>query len=77
MTAYNEDEFYQFAKLNNQNTQSIPLNNQCNKVVIGDFQLLKILGKGSFGKVMLVEHQETKKLYAMKVLLKSSIKNER
>jgi hypothetical protein len=37
------------------------------KVSIDDFDLLKVLGKGSFGKVMLVRHTETSQIYALKV----------
>ena len=38
-----------------------------------DFDLLKVLGCGAFGKVMLVVHKETKKPYAMKALKKKNI----
>jgi serum/glucocorticoid-regulated kinase 2 len=40
---------------------------------IDDFQLLKVLGKGSFGKVMLVRKIDdpAKTLYAMKTLRKA------
>uniref|UniRef100_A0A8C4PXZ6 Uncharacterized protein n=1 Tax=Eptatretus burgeri TaxID=7764 RepID=A0A8C4PXZ6_EPTBU len=38
-----------------------------------DFDLLKILGKGSFGKVLLGRHKSSGKFYAIKVLQKSSI----
>ncbi|XP_065176771.1 serine/threonine-protein kinase Sgk2-like [Sycon ciliatum] len=42
-------------------------------VTINDFKLLKVIGKGSFGKVLLAEHKATDKHYAIKVLRKDSI----
>ncbi len=38
------------------------------------FQLLKVLGKGAFGKVYLVRHKETSALFAMKVLNKMEVR---
>mmetsp|Transcript_20516 Transcript_20516/g.28667 ORF Transcript_20516/g.28667 Transcript_20516/m.28667 type:complete len:534 (-) Transcript_20516:362-1963(-) len=42
-------------------------------VSLEDFSLLKVIGKGSFGKVMLVRKLDTKKVYAMKVLHKANV----
>eukprot|EP00124_Ichthyophonus_hoferi_P004975 Ihof_evm2s629 gene=Ihof_evmTU2s629 len=39
-----------------------------------DFHLLKVIGKGSFGKVLLARHIKTSLVYAIKVLSKASIK---
>jgi len=43
------------------------------KVCLEDFDLLKVLGEGSFGKVFLVRKKDNKRLYAMKVLRKEYI----
>jgi len=38
-----------------------------------DFEIRKMIGKGTFGKVFLVEHCVTRKLFAMKVIRKDII----
>jgi len=43
---------------------------------IKDFESLKVLGTGTYGKVMLVRHKISRKLYAMKVLKISVIKEK-
>ncbi|CAO3645811.1 unnamed protein product [Mucor hiemalis] len=43
------------------------------KVSLDDFEVLKLLGRGAYGKVMLCRHNESGKLYAMKVLKKASL----
>ena len=43
------------------------------RVSLHDFTLLKVVGKGSFGKVMQVRKRDSKRVYAMKVLHKSNI----
>jgi len=44
---------------------------------VNQFQILKDLGKGSFGKVKLVKHRETGELFAMKVLNKAVLRKKR
>ncbi|TPX47866.1 hypothetical protein SeLEV6574_g02424 [Synchytrium endobioticum] len=40
---------------------------------IEEFELLKVIGKGSFGKVMQVRKKDTNRIYAMKIIRKSHI----
>ncbi|CAO3642290.1 unnamed protein product [Mucor hiemalis] len=42
-------------------------------ISIDSFDLLKVIGKGSFGKVYVVRKKNTNRIYAMKVLRKSQI----
>eukprot|EP00004_Rigifila_ramosa_P024512 TRINITY_DN712_c0_g1_i1.p1 TRINITY_DN712_c0_g1~~TRINITY_DN712_c0_g1_i1.p1 ORF type:complete len:486 (+),score=129.97 TRINITY_DN712_c0_g1_i1:59-1459(+) len=43
------------------------------KISMDDFETLKVLGKGGFGKVMLVKKKDTDRLYAMKVIRKEHV----
>jgi len=60
---------------NHRSNHSNSLNHQNNNKKVGpeDFQTLKLIGKGGFGRVLLVRKYSDKKVYAMKVLNKSSI----
>ncbi len=44
------------------------------KLTFHDFEKLKVLGKGSFGEVLLVKLKANNKYYAMKILTKKSVK---
>jgi serum/glucocorticoid-regulated kinase 3 len=46
---------------------------KCKNVNLDSFQLIKVIGKGSFGKVLLVQKKEEGGIYAMKVLNKQNI----
>ncbi|XP_059351021.1 cAMP-dependent protein kinase catalytic subunit 1 isoform X2 [Daphnia carinata] len=48
-------------------------NQSQNTACLDDFDRIKTLGTGSFGRVMLVQHKSTKKYYAMKILDKQKV----
>jgi len=43
-------------------------------ISLDDITLLSVLGQGTFGKVKLVQHKETKMTYALKILQKAHVK---
>lgn len=47
--------------------------NRAGKLNIEDFELLKVVGKGSFGKVMQVRKKDTSRIYALKTIRKAHI----
>ena len=47
--------------------------NRAGKLTIEDFELLKVVGKGSFGKVMQVRKKDTNRIYALKTIRKAHI----
>ncbi|KAI8372076.1 kinase-like domain-containing protein [Choanephora cucurbitarum] len=53
--------------------KTTPTANAHRKVCLDDFEILKLLGRGAYGKVMLCRHKDSGILYAMKVLKKASL----
>lgn len=47
--------------------------NPTNTACLDDFERIKTLGTGSFGRVMIVQHKPTKDYYAMKILDKQKV----
>lgn len=47
------------------------------QVTLDDFELLAVLGRGGFGKVMQVRHKGSGIIYAMKILKKSELRRRR
>ncbi|KAF2403432.1 serine/threonine-protein kinase gad8 [Trichodelitschia bisporula] len=47
--------------------------NRQSSLKIEDFELLKVVGKGSFGKVMQVQKKDTHRIYALKTIRKAHI----
>ena len=43
------------------------------QVTVRNFRPTTVIGKGSYGKVLLVEKKDTKKMYALKILKKGEI----
>ena len=43
------------------------------KVTLNDFKIIRVIGRGTFGKVCLVQYKATKKYYAMKIMKKNVI----
>ncbi|EHK96534.1 putative Serine/threonine-protein kinase gad8 [Glarea lozoyensis 74030] len=49
------------------------IENRTRSLKIEDFDLLKVVGKGSFGKVMQVKKKDTQRIYALKTIRKAHI----
>lgn len=60
-------------QLQQQHTQSQTHAPKREKVKLEDFVMIKVIGKGSFGKVLLVRKRDTGLIFAMKVLRKENI----
>lgn len=48
-------------------------NKKNKETALEDFKIVKMIGKGTFGKVYLVQHNQTEQLYAMKCIRKDII----
>jgi hypothetical protein len=62
-----------FSRMSEEETYKAEAAAKRDKVNIDDFELVRVIGKGSFGKVTLVRKKADNKLYAMKVLAKQNI----
>ncbi|KFY50494.1 hypothetical protein V495_00210 [Pseudogymnoascus sp. VKM F-4514 (FW-929)] len=49
------------------------IENRQRALTTDDFELLKVVGKGSFGKVMMVKKKDTSRIYALKTIRKAHI----
>lgn len=55
------------------NRETIYAKNNDREVQLSDFEIKKVIGRGSYGKVYVVQNKETKQVYAMKALKKHQI----
>lgn len=46
------------------------------RISLADFNILKVIGRGSYAKVLMVELKSTKRIYAMKVIKKELVMDE-
>ena len=46
------------------------------QISMDDFNILKVIGRGSYAKVLMCELKKTKQIYAMKVIKKSLVMDE-
>lgn len=54
-------------------SMSVDPKKKSRKVVIDDFEMMRVLGKGCAGKVLLVKHKSTADLYALKAITKRHV----
>ncbi|ESO89925.1 hypothetical protein LOTGIDRAFT_124219, partial [Lottia gigantea] len=50
--------------------------NQFQQISLDDFEMLRVIGRGSYAKVLQVEHKKTKRIYAMKVIKKELVNDD-
>lgn len=62
--------------VSNQREMDLLKNVQSNQLKLQDFNIIKTIGKGSFGKVLLVYNKQIDKYFAMKILKKEFIKQK-
>ncbi|XP_069685910.1 atypical protein kinase C-like [Periplaneta americana] len=64
---------------------SVPIGEECYQVQesheqrhfsMSDFEIIRVIGRGSYAKVLLVELKQTKRLYAMKVIKKALVNDD-
>jgi hypothetical protein len=72
-----EIEIIESRDVNSSSTNNSGSNSNNNKQIhLDQFELIKVIGRGSYAKVFLVEYKKTKKCYAMKVIKKSIVNDD-
>lgn len=49
---------------------------QAGQYCLDDFELIRVIGRGSYAKVLMVELKKTKRIYAMKVIKKTLVTDD-
>jgi len=65
------------SKLQDSKTPDLPRIVPRKMFMIDDFTIIRELGRGSFGQVNLVQHKTTKRYFALKCLMKESIRGKK
>ncbi|KAM3141388.1 hypothetical protein pb186bvf_006506 [Paramecium bursaria] len=60
-----------------QEANQITLDDSNKKIGLQDFEFIKVLGRGSFGKVVLIRKKDSQELYAVKILRKSLLTSQK
>ena len=51
--------------------------NKKKQISVGDFEMIKVIGRGGFSRVVLCRKKDTGRLYAMKIMKKNKIISEK
>ncbi|XP_059164218.1 protein kinase C iota type-like isoform X3 [Physella acuta] len=71
-----EDHFHDAESSWTAKVESNPGNPDSGQLTLDHFQLLRVIGRGSYAKVLQVEHKKTKRIYAMKVIKKELVNDD-
>ena len=74
--AYTQEPGKKKRNFNNNYADQIVSTENSSQYSINDFNLLRVIGRGSYAKVMMVELKKTKRIYAMKVIKKSLVSDD-
>ena len=58
------------------NEESNGVSSMAHQYSMKDFELLRVIGRGSYAKVLMVELKRTKRIYAMKVIKKELVTDD-
>lgn len=75
-TKYNELEVHDSSKYSSEDEELEQSAVKTRQMGLDDFDLLRVIGRGSYAKVFLAEYKRTGKIYAMKVIKKASVNDD-